>query len=105
PENQVQNNNKPVFLFIDANGNLSIDKLGITHDQIQEQLYLAILTANPAATNPFDERVYVRADFGLPYKDVLQVMDEVQGAGFYKVGLVTEDAEQAAPGAPAAATP
>jgi biopolymer transport protein ExbD len=104
PEQQNQNSAKPVFLFIDANGNLSVDKQPITHDQIQAKLYEAIRGVNPSSANPFDERVFVRADFSLPYKDVLEVMDEVQSAGYYKVGLVTEDAEQAAPGA-APATP
>jgi biopolymer transport protein ExbD len=94
PDQQIASSQKPVFLYIDRYGNLSLDNEGITRDQIQEKLYLALRKVNPATPNPFEERVFVRADFALPYKDVLKVMDLVQDAGFYKVGLVTEDVEQ-----------
>ena len=57
---------------------------------------------NPNTANPFDERVFVRADFGLPYREVLKVMDDVMSAGYYKVGLVTEDVDAPGAGAPAA---
>jgi biopolymer transport protein ExbD len=93
PEQQQQNLAKPVFLFVDANGNLAIDNVGIRPDDIQEALYKAIRNANPATPNPFDERVFVRADLSLPYSDVLKVMDEVMAAGYYKVGLVTENVD------------
>lgn len=98
PENQTPDQAKPVFLFIDANGNLAINEVGIRHEQIQEELYKAIRAVNPSTPNPFEERVFVRGAFSLPFRDVMKVMDEVMGAGYYKVGLVTEDVD--APAAP-----
>jgi biopolymer transport protein ExbD len=98
PENQRPDASKPVFLFIDAAGNLSINDTGIREDQIQEELYKAIREVNPATANPFEERVFVRGAFTLPFREVMNVMDEVMGAGFYKVGLVTEDVDAPAPG-------
>lgn len=93
PENQVQDAAKPVFLFIDGNRNLAINDVPIRNDQIQTELYKAIRVVNPATENPFDERVFVRGAFSLSFRDVMEVMDQVMGAGFYKVGLVTEDVD------------
>jgi biopolymer transport protein ExbD len=93
PENQTPDSAKPVFLFIDANGNLAINDVGIRNDQIQEELYKAIRTVNPNTPNPFDERVFVRGAFSLPFREVMKVMDQVMSAGYYKVGLVTEDVD------------
>jgi len=37
-----------------------------------------------------DEKVYLRADKGVPYGVVVQVMSEVKNAGVEKLGMVTE---------------
>lgn len=38
-----------------------------------------------------DQRIYIRADAGLPYRHVVRVMNQLQNRGFTKIGLVAED--------------
>jgi biopolymer transport protein ExbD len=38
-----------------------------------------------------DQRIYIRADTGLPYRNVVRVMNRLQDKGFTKIGLVAED--------------
>jgi biopolymer transport protein ExbD len=38
-----------------------------------------------------DQRIYIRADSGLPYRNVVRVMNQLQNRGFTKIGLVAED--------------
>jgi biopolymer transport protein ExbD len=38
-----------------------------------------------------DQRIYIRADSDLAYRHVVRVMNQLQNAGFTKIGLVAED--------------
>jgi biopolymer transport protein ExbD len=38
-----------------------------------------------------DQRIYIRANTDLPYRDVVRVMNQLQNAGFTKIGFVAED--------------
>jgi len=38
-----------------------------------------------------DQRIYIRADAGLAYRNVVRVMNQLQNRGFTKIGLVAED--------------
>jgi len=38
-----------------------------------------------------DQRIYIRADAGTPYRNVVRVMNRLQDRGFSKIGLVAED--------------
>ena len=38
-----------------------------------------------------DQRIYIRADAGLPYRNVVRVMNRLQDKGFTKIGFVAED--------------
>jgi biopolymer transport protein ExbD len=38
-----------------------------------------------------DQRIYLRADSELPYREVVRVMNRLQDRGFSKIGLVAED--------------
>jgi biopolymer transport protein ExbD len=41
-----------------------------------------------------DQRIYIRADAELPYREVVRVMNRLQNRGFTKIGLVAEDRRQ-----------
>ncbi|HAJ45094.1 MAG TPA: TonB system transport protein ExbD, partial [Alphaproteobacteria bacterium] len=65
------------------------------------QVYLGNNETNLAALGPQlleraggnrETRVYIRADKGVRYKEVMRVIDVVQQNGFYKAALVAEDA-------------
>ncbi len=38
-----------------------------------------------------DQRIFIRADAGLPYRNVVLVMNRLQDRGFTKIGFVAED--------------
>jgi biopolymer transport protein ExbD len=38
-----------------------------------------------------DQRIYIRADAGLAYRNVVRVMNQLQNKGFTKIGFVAED--------------
>ena len=46
------------------------------------------------AVNGTEDRVYVRGDLAANYGAVMEVMGALSGAGFAKIGLITEQAEE-----------
>ena len=47
-----------------------------------------------AQVNGIEDRVYVRGDGTASYGAVMQVMGALSGAGFTKIGLLTDQAEK-----------
>ena len=41
--------------------------------------------------NPLDQTVYIRADKEVKYNTFMTVLNKLQGSGYYKVSLITED--------------
>ena len=76
--------NKPVQVSVDNTGAVFIDEMQITVEELGPKL-----TAIAEARRD-DPRIYVRADAGLDYGLVMRVVGEVNGAGFKKVALITE---------------
>ena len=52
----------------------------------------SIFTANLFATRVKKE-VFLKADAGVPYGDVVKAMAEINGAGIERLGMVTEPAQ------------
>jgi len=48
---------------------------------------------NELAVNGTDERIYVRGDASAGYGTVMQVMGALSGAGYSKIGLITEQVQ------------
>lgn len=66
------------------------------HD-LGEKTYEAVQTNSPQITDELDikdQRIYIRADDDLPYREVVRVMNQLQNRGFSKIGLVAEDRRQ-----------
>ena len=62
-----------------------------------EKTYEAVQTNSPQLTDEMDikdQRIYIRADAELPYREVVRVMNRLQNRGFTKIGLVAEDRRQ-----------
>jgi biopolymer transport protein ExbD len=53
--------------------------------------------------NKVDKRIYVKADAGAKYGDVVAVVDEVRSAGVDQLGLLTEERKQGSLESPASA--
>ena len=60
-----------------------------------EETYDAVKVNSPQIANDDyeikDQRIYIRADSGLAYRNVVRVMNQLQNKGFTKIGLVAED--------------
>jgi biopolymer transport protein ExbD len=54
-------------------------------------------------TNKIDKRIFVKADAGAKYGDVVAVVDNVRSAGVDQLGLLTEERTQGARESPAKA--
>lgn len=76
--------NKPVQISVDNSGAVFIDEMQISLEELAPKL-----TAIAEARRD-EPRIYVRADSTLDYGAVMRVVGEVNGAGFKKVALITE---------------
>jgi len=79
----------PIFVSIEKTGDIYV---------MEEKIPLAELPAKlrERSHNDTNERIFLRADQNLAYRVVMQVMNVMQDAGFYKVGLVAEEIDAGA---------
>ena len=77
---------KPVQISLDTDGRLFIDKDEVRPADLPTRL--AAIAAKGAAQGP---QIYLRADRGLDYGEVMRVMGEINRAGLTRVALVTTE--------------
>ncbi len=77
---------KPVQISLDTDGRLFIDT-----KEVQPADLPARLSAIKSSGNAQGPQVYLRADRGLDYGDVMRVMGEINRAGLTRVALVTTE--------------
>ena len=67
----------------------------VSWDSLGERTVEAVRTNSPQIANDDYEvkqqRIYIRADADLPYRNVVRTMNQLQNVGFTKIGLVAED--------------
>jgi biopolymer transport protein ExbD len=83
-----QRPNKPVYLTLKADGSLAVGDNPVPRDQ------LAGVLAGATAGNK-DERIFLRGDRVVPYGDVMQLMNDLRGAGYLKIALVGMETREA----------
>ena len=76
---------KPVQISLDGQGKIFIDDAPITAAALPQRL--ADIAAQPEPSE--GRRIYLRADKGLEYGQVMKVMGEINRAGLRKVALVS----------------
>jgi biopolymer transport protein TolR len=81
-------NAEPITVTITPDGAISIDNEPVTLEAL-------VPTVQSLATPGTDERLYVRGDSTAQYGMIMQVIGALSGAGFDKIGLITE--QQQAP--------
>ncbi|HEY0315611.1 MAG TPA: TonB system transport protein ExbD [Sphingomonas sp.] len=80
---------KPLFLTVKSDLSLTLGNDAVPRETLQ-----AVLDGQ--TTGDREQRVYVRADGAVAYKDVMAVMNLLREAGYLKIGLVgLEDTGQA----------
>lgn len=72
---------KPIYLSIKEDNSLFLD-----NEQVDPALLGSVLDKRTAGDK--DKTIFVRGDKGVDYGDLMQVMDNLRGAGYLKIGLV-----------------
>jgi biopolymer transport protein ExbD len=79
---------KPIFVTLAEDHSVALGNTRLPRETLGAAL-------DAATGKDHDQRVYLRADKGVPYGEVMAVLDLLRGAGYLKVGLVGLDARQA----------
>ena len=79
---------KPVFLTITSERTLAVGNETVARDAIGPALAAA-------TNNDREQRIFLRSDKGVPYGEVMEVLNLLRGAGYLKIALVGLDAGQA----------
>lgn len=76
--------NKPIEISVSSD-----DKIYIGETEVKMERLIPLLGA--MTEGQVDRRIYIRADQGLAYGNVMAVIGAVNGAGFNKVALISEN--------------
>jgi biopolymer transport protein TolR len=79
----------PIQVSIEGGGAVFIDETAVPDGQLGARLSQIAATSNEEG----GPRIFLRADRGLDYGRVMQVMGEINAAGLRKVALVSTQAE------------
>ena len=74
---------EPLTISIEKNGKIFLQETEVQVDELVPRL-------TAIAENGYDQRIFVRGDKAVDYGTVMQVMGELNAAGFRRIGLVTE---------------
>jgi len=75
----------PVFINVQQYGRILIGTNPTTLETLTSDLARALESPNPT-----EERVMIRADRQVPYREFMAVLNQLQANGYFKVGLVSE---------------
>lgn len=82
-ENLQAPKTQPLSVSLNAGGDIFIQDTKVAPDELVSTLYAI-------AGEGYDERIYLRADEGVNYGDVMNVMTRMQRAGYRNIALVTD---------------
>ena len=80
---QMSEDKEPIAITIKQNGDIFLQETAIQLDELVPKL-------TAIAQNGYEERIYVRGDKTVDYGKVMEVMGELNAAGFKRIGLVTD---------------
>ena len=84
---QLNTEQKPVTVSVNPEGVIFVGDTQVALEGIVDAV-------TAASANGTEDRVYVRGDGTASYGAVMQVMGALSGAGFTKIGLLTDQAEK-----------
>ena len=83
----------PTFISIQDNGQIYVS-FGKTDIRPSSMDGLAKdLAASLAVANPTNERIFIRADRHVRYRQFMDVINQLQRDGYYKIGLISEEVQ------------
>ncbi len=80
---QMSEDKEPLAISIKKGGAIFLQETEIQLDELVPKL-------TAIAKNGYDQRIFVRGDKDVDYGKVMEVMGELNAAGFKRIGLVTE---------------
>ena len=80
---QMSEDKEPLAITIKKDGALFLQETAVQLDELVPKL-------TAIAQNGYDQRIYVRGDKDVDYGKVMEVMGELNAAGFKRIGLVTD---------------
>jgi biopolymer transport protein TolR len=83
----INEDSEPLVITVDREGTIYIQETEVPFDNLVTRLN-AITERKP------DTRIFVRGDREIAYGEIMRVMGRLNGAGFEKVALITEQDEQ-----------
>ena len=86
PEEQKE----PVYITVQETGSIFIADQQSSLEGLASDVCTALGGGDPACK---EERVFIRADPEVTYNQFMEVMNELQAKGYFKVGLLNEDIE------------
>ncbi len=86
----LSGDNEPLTVTINASGQIFLQETPVEPDEIVARL-------QAIAQNGYEQRIFIRADSGIDYGRVMDVMSRISSAGYSKVGLVTDSATGSKP--------
>lgn len=89
PVNQTEKPKDPVYITIQDSGSIFLADRQTTIETLATDLCGAL----QPSPNCKDERVFVRAQADVTYNQFMEVMNDLQKNGYFKVGLLNEDIE------------
>lgn len=81
-----QEDNKPLEVSLDNDGKIYVGETEVKRARLIQ--LLGSLTNNDP-----DRRIYIRADKSMDYGDVMEVLGDINGAGFQKVALISNSSQ------------
>jgi biopolymer transport protein TolR len=84
---QLNTEQKPITISVTNDGGIFLGDQPVALTDLVTQVAAQ-------ATNGTEDRIYVRGDLAANYGSVMQVMGALSGAGYSKIGLITEQAQQ-----------
>ena len=78
----IPGQDEPLVISIDKKGNIYLLETKIIRSQLAEKLSAIIKEKK-------DTRIFVRGDKAVPYGDIVNVVGEINAAGFSKVALIS----------------
>lgn len=76
-------NEEPLTIALTSEGEILVQNAAVTRSEFIPLLRSVAIERNSA-------KVFLRADGGIPYEDVMQIMGALNASGFNDIGLVTE---------------
>jgi biopolymer transport protein TolR len=93
---ELNTDSKPVTVTVKPDGTIYLSGGDLTPEQSNQEVAPEALIAQltPLMPNGTEDRIYLRGDTAANYGAVMKVMGMLSKAGFAKIGLITDQAQQ-----------